>query len=202
MGFLRMVSAGMFCLSSWGWGLPHPAHCHIWGSHLCWADGSLSSPALMARGAARSGPVMAIPGCPGEGSGVGPRQPACFYPTRGHAPPFALPCLGEQGGGCLQTREVVGLEGAGVGSGERTWSCSSCCHPLAKAPAFASIIIFFLFLTQLSHLSASEGGSGLWGHFQEQAVQKGQARHVSKELFHPVKHDIRERCKRRKQRMC
>lgn len=45
-------------------------HCHIWGSHLCWADGSLSSPVLMARGAARSGPVMAIPGCPGEGCGA------------------------------------------------------------------------------------------------------------------------------------
>lgn len=112
MGFLRMVSAGMFCLSHWGWGLSHPAHCHIWGSHLCWADGSPSSPALMARGAARSGPVMAIPGCPGEELGAGPRQPACFHPTRSHAPAFAPPCLGEQlRRGTSSCREVEGLEG-------------------------------------------------------------------------------------------
>lgn len=86
MGFPRMVSAGMFCLFSWGWGLPHPARYHIWGSHLHLADGSPSSPALMARGAARSGPVMAIPGSPGEESGEGPKQPVCFPPGRPHTP--------------------------------------------------------------------------------------------------------------------
>lgn len=64
-------------------------HCHIWGSHLCWADGSLSSPVLMARGAARSGPVMAIPGRPGEGSRAGPRQPVYFSPTPHYPLPFS-----------------------------------------------------------------------------------------------------------------
>lgn len=34
----------------------------------------------MARGAARSGPVIAIPGSPGEGSREGPKQPVCFSP--------------------------------------------------------------------------------------------------------------------------
>lgn len=64
-------------------------HCHIWESHLCRADGSPSTPILMARGAARSGPGMAIPGHPGEGSGAGLRQPVCLSPSPAHLPPFS-----------------------------------------------------------------------------------------------------------------
>lgn len=75
--FVCRVGVGGFYI------LPHQ---HIWGSHLGWADGSLSTPVLMARGAARSGPVMAIPGSPGEGPGAGPRQPVCFSPAPGHPP--------------------------------------------------------------------------------------------------------------------
>ena len=78
VGFLRMVSAGMFCLWVGAGGSHILALRHIWGSHLCWADGPLSTPGLMARGAARSGPVMAIPGRPGKGLGLAPGSLTAF----------------------------------------------------------------------------------------------------------------------------
>lgn len=82
VGFPRMVSAGMFCLWVGVGGFHILALRHIWGSHLCWADGSLSTPVLMARGAARSGPVMAIPGRPGKGLGLAPGSLMAFLPPQ------------------------------------------------------------------------------------------------------------------------
>ena len=67
------------------------------------------------------------------------------------------------------------------------WSYSSDRQSLEKALAPMSIIDFPLLLMQLDLISAKGGGSRLWGHFQDQTVQKGQAQHIEKELLLPVK---------------
>lgn len=57
-----------------------------------------------------------------------------------------------------------------------------------------------LLLMQLYLISLQKESSRLWGHFQDQTVQKGQAQHIEKELLLPVKQGIRRDMKGTKQR--
>jgi len=82
------------------------------------------------------------------------------------------------------------------------WSYSSDRQSLEKALAPMSIMDFPLLLMQLYLISAKGGGSRLWGHFQDQTVQKGEAQHTEKKLLLTVKQGIRRRYERNKAESC
>lgn len=142
----------------WGGGFYILPPCHIWGSHLCWADGSPGTPVLMARGAARSGPVMAIPGSPGKVSGQ--PQAACWRFSRPRPSASSQPLLARVSwpASWLGASDWLwggrGTRGPGLQAEGRTWSFSSDHHPPDEAPAPASVsVVFSLLLMQLHLIS-------------------------------------------------